>query len=257
MSAPTGTSFQSKDVVDLYKFRPPYPSEIYDQIVAFAPQTRCLVDLGCGEGKIARPMSDIFEQVVAVDPSSQMLKLGRSLPNGRADNLTWVEETAEAASFPASIDVVSFASSIHWMDPARLFPRLKAHLQERHILAILQGDEPDAPDWQADWRGFLDKWVPELTGQPVDSRAWVGSRTRHLTFMDVIHREDYRSAPVQQSVEAFVLCQNSRETFAPAKLGARLGAFRQELTALLRPYADEAGNLSFRVKTALTIGRLL
>lgn len=256
MPEPAGTSFKEKDVVDHYQFRPPYPSGVFDQILDFAPQTGRLVDLGCGEGKIARPMTNFFDQVTAIDPSANMLRLGRSLPKGAADNITWIEAAAEAAPLPDAIDVVTFASSIHWMDPARLFPKLKKRLSAQHILAILQGDGPFEPPWQDAWRDFLAKWVPEITGQQVDSRAWTGARNRHLEHMRVIHSGDCISGPIKQSAEEFILCQHSRNTFSRQRLGPRLADFQKELAALLAPHADEAGQLTFRVKTSLTIGRL-
>lgn len=256
MTGPTGTSFKSKEVVDHYRYRPPYPSKVYDEILQFSPATGCLVDLGCGEGKVARRMAKYFDEVTAIDPSAEMLRLGQSLPNGNAANIIWVEAFAEEAPMPPEVDVVTFASSIHWMDPGKLFRKLKENLRTEHILAVVQGDEPFEPPWCDDWMRFLEKWVPEMTGQPVNSREWVASRTRHLEHMELVHTDDHISEPVKQSLEHHVLSQHSRDTFAIHKLGSRLLDFREELTSLLFPYADATGQLEFRVKTQLTIGTL-
>lgn len=256
MTEPAGASFKLKEVVDHYRYRPPYTSKVYDEILRFSPATGCLVDLGCGEGKVARQMAEYFDEVTAIDPSAKMLRLGQSLPNGKVDNITWVEAFAEEAPLPQQVDVVTLASSIHWMNSGKLFPRLQKNLRAEHILAVIQGDEPFEPPWHDDWLQFLAKWVPEMTGQPVNSREWVGSRNRHLEHMEIVHSDDHISEPMKQSVEDLVLCQHSRDTFAIPKLGSRLPGFREELTSLLFPYADASGQLEFRVKTHLTIGKL-
>lgn len=256
MTEPAGTSFKSKEVVDHYRYRPPYPSKVYDEILHFSPATGCLVDLGCGEGKVARRMAKYFDEVTAIDQSAEMLRLGESLAKGHADNINWVEALAEEAPLPQQVDVVTFASSIHWMEPGELFPRLKKNLRTEHILAVIQGDEPFEPPWYDEWMKFLAKWVPEMTGQPVNSREWVGSRSRHQEHMELFHSDDHVSKPIKQSLEDHVLCQHSRDTFAIHKLGSRLSDFREELTSLLFPYVDESGQLEFRVKTNLTIGNL-
>ncbi|MEL6682240.1 MAG: class I SAM-dependent methyltransferase [Pseudomonadota bacterium] len=257
MTEPAGAFFKTKDIVDHYRYRPPYPAGVYDRIVASAPGTGCLVDLGCGEGKLARPMTDVFDQVVAIDPSEHMLRLGKALPKGRAQNIRWVKALAETAPLPDAIDVVTFGSSIHWMDPIRLFPRLKKRLNEEHILVVIEGDEPFLPPWHDDWREFLSRWVPEMTGRALDAEEWIAWRNRHLDHMEVIHACDELSDPIKQSLDEFVLCQHSRDTFATIKLGERIAAFQDEFVKLLRPHADDAGLLEFRVKSRVTLARLV
>jgi len=253
---PAGASFKAAEVVDLYLHRPPYASKTYDRILELSPSREGLLDLGCGEGKIARPMAKVFGHVVAVDPSANMIALGKSLENGQAGNLKWVQGAAEEAPLTGMFDVVTFASSIHWMDPERLFPRLRKLLRKRHILAVARGDEPFEPPWHADWREFLAKWVPEVTGRPLDSDAWWRSRTKYLECVDVVETSEFVSEPFSQPVESFILCQHSRDTFALSKLGARRAEFHRELDAVLRPHANAEGQLTFRVKTHLTIATL-
>ncbi len=256
MPTQAGASFQAAEIVDLYTHRPPYPPAVCERIAARAPATGRLLDLGCGEGKIARPMTQVFQQVVAVDPSANMIALGASLKNGAADNLTWLCARAEEAPLHGRFDVVTFASSIHWMEPAPLFARLRGHLGPHHLLAFVRGDEAFEPPWHAAWRGFLARWVPEITGQPLDSPAWQGSRTRHLPFVDVVEDVAHVSDPVVQSVDSFILCQHSRDSFALSRLGPRRDAFRRELDALLRPHADADGLLRYRVRSQLTLATL-
>ncbi|QPH52993.1 class I SAM-dependent methyltransferase [Pontivivens ytuae] len=256
MPDPAGASFKAADVVDLYTHRPPYAPKIYEYVVEHALSTGRLLDLGCGEGKVARPMARVFGHVTAVDPSANMIALGQSLENGAAENLEWIEATAEDAPLVGAFDAVTFASSIHWMDPARLFPKLADHLNASHVLAIIGGDEAFAPPWHDEWRRFLARWVPEITGLPLDSEEWRASRRKHLDYVDVVDSTEFVSDPFRQTVESFILCQHSRDTFALHKMGDRRVEFDRELEALLRPHADGDGELTFRVKTKLTLATL-
>lgn len=240
----------------LYIHRPPYAAQIYQAIVEHSPSIGRLLDLGCGEGKIARPLAKTFREVVAVDPSAPMIALGRSLENGRAANIDWIEASAEKATFAGRFDTVTFASSIHWMDPGTLFPKLKNHVGADHLLAIVSGDTAFEPPWEADWQQFLERWVPEVTGRELDSEEWRETRTKHLDFVDVLQVDEFVSEPFQQSVEGFILCQHSRNTFTIKALGSRLSDFRDELKALLQPHADHDRRLSFRIKSHLTLARL-
>lgn len=256
MSDLSGVSFQAADVAAHYVHRPPYAQDVYRAIAACAPGAGRLLDLGCGEGKIARPMALSFDEVVAVDPSAAMIALGRTLENGQAANIAWTCATAEEAALDGLFDVVTFGSSIHWMDPEAVFAKLRSHVTPGHRIAIVAGEDAYEPAWAPAWREFLEKWVPEVTGRPLGSHEWRASRARHLAHLDVIRTEVFVSEPFEQSVESFILCQHSRNTFTLSNLGARVDKFRDALRRVLTPYADAKGVLSYRVQTRLTLATL-
>lgn len=256
MEQKIGTSFQSSEVVDLYLYRPPYPQQIFDLIVALSPKTEHLLDLGCGHGKIARPMSRHFQRVTAIDPSAEMMTLGKSLDHGQAANLTWIEGLAETAPLSGPYDTVVAALSIHWMAHDTLFPRLAMHLKTPHLFAVVEGDGPYDPPWQDDWVRFHEKWVPKLTGAPFQPDKGRTFWTMYETFVTVQDRYDVISDPLHQSIEDFILCQHSRDTFAISKLGQNREEFDDELRAILRPFADAHDMLEFRSITKLTTATL-
>lgn len=176
--------------------------------------------------------------------------------DGDAPNIEWIEGLAE--EFPiegCTFDLTVAAASIHWMDHSRLFPRLAAHACPGHVVAVVSGDDAFEPPWQADWQAFLRKWVPEVTGQPFDPAGKSLEWESYGAHLDTQGREDFISAPFEQSVSEFILCQHSRDTFAPSKLGPRLTAFDAELEEILRPHAT-AGRLTYRVRTKLVWGTI-
>ncbi|MEO0544202.1 MAG: class I SAM-dependent methyltransferase [Pseudomonadota bacterium] len=252
----TGESFQASDVVEHYIHRPPYAAQIFKSIVEHAPATDRLLDLGCGEGKVARPLASVFQEVVAVDPSQNMIALGQSLAGGDQPNIQWIAATAEEAPLSGRFDVVTFASSIHWMDPEVLFGKLRDHLTKDHILAIISGDTPHDPPWEQGWQQLLENWVPIATGRPYGSQEWRNSRDKHLTYLNEIQSYEFQSEPFRQSIDDYIACQHSRDTFAVPRLGERLAEFRKDVKHLLEPSADRNGVVEFRVKTNLTISTL-
>ena len=249
-----GASFEEANVVENYPYRPPYPGSLLDRLVEITPRRTSLLDIGCGPGKISRPLAGRFETVTAVDPSRQMIALGKSLEDGGRTNIRWIEGFAE--DFPLGeerFDLTVAAASIHWMDHERLFPRLGAHASPGHVFAAISGDTPFAPPWEADWHGFLGKWVPALTGQPFDPDRKAEEWAIYETYLNIAGREYFLSEPFEQSIEDFMRCQHSRDTFAPSKLGARSLVFDTELAEMLRPYAKD-GLLRFHVHSKLVWG---
>lgn len=251
-----GASFERREVVDNYPFRPPYPAAVFDKLCALAPRPGAALDIGSGPGKISRPLTQRFAAVVAVDPSQNMIALGQTLPDGRAPNLHWVHGRAEEVSLgERRFDLTIAAASIHWMDHDRLFPHLRAHAAAGHVFAAVSGDDAFEPPWEGEWRRFLGKWVPEVTGKPFRPHrpdAIAGDFGGHLD----VAGQHFFTAPVRQSVEDFIKCQHSRDTWAYSKLAARTAAFDAELAGLLEPHAD-AGMLTYTVRTLVSWGSIV
>ena len=75
-------------MAEAYNLRPPYPNEMYRILLNLLGDKRGRVlDVGCGQGKIARTLVDHVERVDAVDVSQEMIRVGKSLVNGNHPNL--------------------------------------------------------------------------------------------------------------------------------------------------------------------------
>lgn len=70
-----------KDSKDLFsdqsklyaKFRPTYPSLLYDWILDLIPGRTCAWDCGTGNGQVALRLASHFEQVIATDISQKQI----------------------------------------------------------------------------------------------------------------------------------------------------------------------------------------
>ncbi len=59
-------TFQHPGVAAAYEHRPTYPAEVFDVLLRLiTDQPRTVLDLGAGEGALARPLAGLVDQVDA------------------------------------------------------------------------------------------------------------------------------------------------------------------------------------------------
>jgi predicted TPR repeat methyltransferase len=76
-------AFSHAGVADAYQHRPPYPAEVFDVLQGLiAGRPRTVLDIGAGEGALARPLAALADHVDAVDISAAMVEAGRRRPGG-------------------------------------------------------------------------------------------------------------------------------------------------------------------------------
>jgi SAM-dependent methyltransferase len=101
---PLAAAFTHPGVAMAYRHRPPYPGEVFDvldRLITDRPQT--VLDLGAGEGALARPLARRVDHVDAVDISAAMVAAGRQRPGGQAPNLRWIVGAAETAKLDGPV----------------------------------------------------------------------------------------------------------------------------------------------------------
>ncbi|HEY9234025.1 MULTISPECIES: class I SAM-dependent methyltransferase [Phenylobacterium] len=245
--------FHDSDVVESYGHRPDYPPELYDALLDLAPSRDCILDLGCGPGKIARAIAARVKEVYAVDPSPLMLSLGQSLDAGRHPNIRWIESAAETLELsPGALDLAVAGASIHWMRPEDVFPNLVDALRPSGIIAIVDGDEPAQAPWHSAYLTVISGWVERLGGK------WKGPAhqalmTAHTPWIDEGGELVFVSS-VEQSLEDFLASQHSRATWSRARMGELANAFDDDIRAALTPWTRD-GKISFEVHSRLLWGR--
>lgn len=142
--------FGHEGVAAAYRHRPPYPAEVFDVLVGLiGDHPRTVLDLGAGEGALARPLAERVDRVDAVDVSEAMIAVGKERPGGSRANLRWITGTAEEAPLDGPYGLVTAGASLHWMDWPRLMPRLLDVTADGARLAVVEHGERDVP-WQED-----------------------------------------------------------------------------------------------------------
>ena len=252
MSVPVARvrTFDDQDVARCYAHRPPYAPALYDFVIGLVPQRRTLVDLGCGPGKVAAALAKHFDHVIAMDPATAMIEEARGLYSRDHPNIRWLHARAEDAALPGAIDLVTAGTSIHWMAHDILFPKLT---EPTGIVAVIVGDAPPNPPWQAEWRVAMTKWLARLHNQTYDEPSFAADGRRFEAWMDVAGRRDF-TFEFRQSVEDYIACQHSRASWVRSRMGDAVSAeFDRDLETLLRPWAKD-GLLTMELTSELTWG---
>jgi SAM-dependent methyltransferase len=149
------------------RYRPPYPEELLETLrdEAGVDGSGRLLDLGCGTGEIAVPMSPHFDEVWAVDQQPEMIELGRErAARSGASNIRWIlrtAETVEAAS--RSFQLITVGAAFHWMDRELIGNRALEWLEPGRCMAVVGSNSPwtGEAEWQALAVDVIRRWLGE------------------------------------------------------------------------------------------------
>ncbi|MBG6239319.1 SAM-dependent methyltransferase [Mycetocola sp. CAN_C7] len=124
--------------------RPGYPQDAVDWLVP--SDARTVLDLGAGTGKLTTLLARSGREVIAVDPSADMLaRLTASAPDVEVH-----VGTAESIPLPdASVDAVTVAQAWHWVDAARAVPEVARVLRPGGTLGLVWNTRDESVDWVA------------------------------------------------------------------------------------------------------------
>lgn len=150
------------------RYRPKYPPALFElltKIFELDGQGR-LLDLGCGAGLIAIPLSDRFEETIGLDPDSDMLKEAQKQAEiAGKTNISWVQKRAEEISGSwGKVRLVTIGRAFHWMQRELVLERIYDLLTRDGGVAIIQTHEDP---WNSDhpWKkaaiSVVKKWLGE------------------------------------------------------------------------------------------------
>ncbi|GLZ81857.1 hypothetical protein Afil01_66640 [Actinorhabdospora filicis] len=241
--------FGHQGVAEAYRHRPPYPDQVFAILGRLATAVpRTVLDLGAGEGALARPLASIVERVDAVDVSAAMIAVGRSRPGGDAPNLRWIHGPAETAGADGPYALATAGASLHWMDLAPLMARLDAVLAPGAQLAIVEHGARDAP-----WRERLDAVIERYSRNPDHDPAFSVVNVLGETFRRAGMAET-RPVPFRQPVADFVEGLHSTSALAREHMDARESdAFGREVAEAVGPWIRD-GVLDMTVTATVTWG---
>jgi len=128
-----GFSDHFSAVAAQYAFaRPDYPSALFDWIAEIAPARGRVWEAGCGSGQATIGLAEVFDEVLATDPSAQQIALAPSL-----DHVRFAVEPAEHCSLAdASADAVCVAQALHWFDRPAFFAECARVLRPGGVLVV-------------------------------------------------------------------------------------------------------------------------
>jgi SAM-dependent methyltransferase len=99
-----------------------------------------LLDVGCGPGTVTVRLATLFEEAVGLDPDPAMLAEARRVAEKRGiTNIRWVQAPAEElpSAAPGPYRLVTFGTSFHWTDEARVAETVYDMLEPGGALALI------------------------------------------------------------------------------------------------------------------------
>ena len=130
--------FKDKAIVNAYHNRPDYPDELFTFLAEMTKgEPKKVLDVGCGLGNIARPLSQHVDHVDAVDFSQQMVNQGKKLQFGDAPKLNWICAPIETAPVSPPYGLITAGQSLHWFDWAVALPRFAGLLVPNGYLVVV------------------------------------------------------------------------------------------------------------------------
>ncbi|GIG70949.1 class I SAM-dependent methyltransferase [Phytomonospora endophytica] len=246
--------FAHEGVAAAYRHRPPYPAEVFGILTGlFGDRPRTVLDLGAGEGALARPLAALVDRVDAVDVSAAMIAVGRERPGGSRENLRWITGAAETVDLTGPYGLVTAGASLHWMAWPTLMPRLLDLTAEGAPLAVVEHGERDVP-----WQDALNEVIVRHSRNP--------RYDPDFTVVDVISDGGHfaetgraETAPVtyRQSVESYVERFHSTSSLARENMPAEEAAdFDREVREVVAPFVVDGG-LDLKVVATVVWGKPL
>lgn len=245
-------TFKHEAVAEAYQHRPPYPDEVIDRLVALiTDEPRRVVDIGAGEGAIARPLASRVEHVDAIDFSQAMIDAGRQRPGGDQPNITWQVSAIETADLSGQYALVTAGAAIHWLSWERTFARILPHLTPNAQLAVIEHGPVDTPWWDEVVR-LIQRHSRK---QNYDPKYSVVEAIRERGLLDL--NGTARTVPVtyRQSIADYIEQFHSTATLARDLMSPDEAAeFDAGVEEAVRPYVRD-GVLELKIEAELSWGR--
>jgi hypothetical protein len=162
---------------DIYaKYRPLYPSELYDFILDKIIKKEAALDCGTGNGQAASVLAIHFKEVHATDISEKQIANAIQKPNLQY-HICRAEETPFAEN---QFDLIVSATAVHWFQFDKFFKEMKRIGKNNSLFAcwgykVFRTNEPQ-----------LNKLIDEFYSQKIHS-YWDAER-RHVD-------EEYKNIP--------------------------------------------------------------
>ena len=250
---PLADAFSYPGVASAYQHRPPYPDLVFDVLTGLitdAPKT--VLDLGAGEGALARPLAARVDQVDALDISAAMIEQGRRWTGGDAANLRWIVGAAETAPLGGPYALVTAGASMHWMRWPETFARLAAVMTEGAFLGLV-GHGHEDPPWEDDLNRIIARHSRSPDYDPgfrlVDALAQTG-------LFAPAGQVTSAPTPFRQRAGDYVEYLHSTSSLAREWMTPEeAAAFDRAATEVIAPY-EVAGWLDLTVVAEITWGRV-
>ncbi len=199
-----------------------------------------VLDLGCGPGPLARGFASLAREVVAVDPSPQMLAAARALA-GEAANIHFLAGSSyDLGPALGHFHLVVMGRSFHWMDRVDTLKRLDRMIELAGAVALFHDSAPALPAnaWRKVWREIREHYEPNAEPHRRDPN-WV--RHEAILLDSPFARLESFGVVERRALDVETLVQRtlSLSSTSPSHLGEKTAAMVAEIRAALADVREE------------------
>jgi SAM-dependent methyltransferase len=209
------------------------------EVTGLGPR-HCVLDLGCGPGPLARNFAPLVREVVAIDPSPEMLAEARALA-GQAANIRFISGSSYDLD-PAlgRFRLVVMGRSFHWMDRVDALKRLDRMIEPGGAVVLFGDTAPAIPAnaWRKVWNDIRGRYEPD-TGPHDHDPNWI--RNEAILLASPFARLERFGVIERRAIDVETLVQRalSMGSTSPAHLGEDLPAMVAEIRAALADVREE------------------
>lgn len=183
------------DAASYDRYRPGYPARVVDWMLDHPRRRLRVLDLGAGTGKLTEALVERGHEVVAVDPSENMLAQLRE----RFGGVETMVGTAERVPLPdESVDAVIVAQAWHWFDAPAASAEIARLLKKHGWLGVLWNVRDESTGWVRELNEALGRppaiadsatnrpVTPELSADFDDLERWEVENVHALPSADAL-----------------------------------------------------------------------
>ena len=122
----------SKQAGEYSKHRPVYPKELFEYLSSLTNEHKLAWDCATGNGQAAYGLVPFYDEIIATDASASQIEHAR-----HHDKIKYKTATAENSGLETdSVDLVTIATAIHWLNTDLFYPEVKRILKNDGIIAV-------------------------------------------------------------------------------------------------------------------------
>jgi ubiquinone/menaquinone biosynthesis C-methylase UbiE len=146
------------------RYRPEYPDRLFAWIGTLTDVHNAVWDCATGNGQAAKDLATIFDKVIATDASAE--QIANAVPGDRIDYR--VRNASQSGLPDASVNMVTVAQALHWLEPDSFYPEVKRVLTPDGAIVVWGYGDPVMETEELEGtvhsfnRGTLEKyWTPQ------------------------------------------------------------------------------------------------
>ncbi|MBE2216830.1 MAG: class I SAM-dependent methyltransferase [Ignavibacteria bacterium] len=241
----------SKQAKEYSKYRPKYPTELFEYLSSLVKEHDTAWDCATGNGQAAMGLEPYFEKIIATDASSSQIEHAELHP--KIEYRTVSAENSRLES--DSIDLITVATAIHWFDTDKFYPEVKRITKPGGVLAVwTYAENTISPEIDDISRKFsevvLGKYWPDENKKAWDFRNQIMLPFEHIEVPEFEFSIEWDMNEYLSFLSTWSATQNYIKTNGKSPLEIVYGEYR-------KAWKDENIKRSVKMKIWLKASRIV